>query len=177
MVTRSVNVLVNTVGEIQYTEFNIRYDSVNNLSRGDKFSFDALPRDLSIEEYSDTKREQYLQTGTIAPEFILKDMNGNKISLSDYHGKLILADFWFLNCGYCIQSMPEIEAISTHYQNLGLVVLGINAYDTDKQRLGKFFQVNKIDFPQLIDGLEVSGFYRVFSYPADYLIDPQGKII
>jgi hypothetical protein len=40
-----------------------------------------------------------------------------------------------------------------------------------------FLRENKIIFPQLLDGLEVAKRYRLYAYPAEYLIDSSGKII
>ena len=45
------------------------------------------------------KNEQYLQlTNSAAPNFVLEDANGRKISLSDYRGKLVILNFIYARC-------------------------------------------------------------------------------
>ena len=45
---------------------------------------------------------------------IFEDFSGNKINLTDYHGKLVIINFWATWCTPCKKEMPSLDAL---YQN------------------------------------------------------------
>lgn len=58
-------------------------------------------------------------------DFTLKDLNGKKVTLSSLRGKIVLVNFWAIQCAACKQEMQDLDLISTHYQQQGLVILSI----------------------------------------------------
>lgn len=51
--------------------------------------------------------------GKPAPDFTLKDLNGEDVSLSDYKGQYVLINFWATWCGYCDMEMPDFKNLMT----------------------------------------------------------------
>lgn len=49
--------------------------------------------------------------GIPAPEFTLKDMDGNDVSFADLKGKKVYLKFWASWCHVCTEHMPELEAL------------------------------------------------------------------
>jgi peroxiredoxin len=64
--------------------------------------------------------------GRRAPDFTLKDIEGNQVSLASLRGKVVLLDFWATRCGPCLREMPILNKLSEELQDKGLVVLGVN---------------------------------------------------
>ena len=64
--------------------------------------------------------------GKLAPEFHLNDINGNLVSLSDFHGKPVLLTFWATWSLDCQKEMPVIQQVYNNWQSRGLVVLTID---------------------------------------------------
>src|ERR1017187_9970303 len=58
-------------------------------------------------------------------DFTLKDLNGKKVTLSALRGKIVLVNFWSIQCMACRQEMQDLDLIYTHYEPQGLVVLSI----------------------------------------------------
>lgn len=56
-----------------------------------------------------------LGEGKIAPEWTLKAPDGNSHSLNDYHGKILILDFWATWCGPCRQQMPKLQKVHEKY--------------------------------------------------------------
>ena len=56
----------------------------------------------------------------------LTAFDGSKHRLSDYRGKVVVLDFWFANCGWCIKSYPQVNDIARKYKHRGVVVFGMN---------------------------------------------------
>jgi thiol-disulfide isomerase/thioredoxin len=64
--------------------------------------------------------------GKRAPNFVLHDLSGKSISLKDYAGKPVVANFWATWCPPCLQEMPWFEELSRKYAGSGLTILGLS---------------------------------------------------
>lgn len=78
--------------------------------------------------YGCNKEVEALQT---APDFTLRDLNGDSVSLRKYRGKIVLLDFWATWCAPCRVSIPELVELQKKYRDQGVVVLGISMDDPE----------------------------------------------
>src|SRR6266496_5869682 len=90
------------------------------------------------------------QVGKIAPSFALSDVNGKKVTLSEYSGKVVLINFWATFCGPCKAEMPSLNNLFLALKNDGLVVLAISTDDSEKP-VQSFIKEKAIAFPVLMD--------------------------
>jgi len=67
----------------------------------------------------------------MAPEFSLTTINGEKISLDQYKGKVLLVDFWATWCGPCRIEIPGFVALENRYHDQGLEIIGISKDEGD----------------------------------------------
>ena len=116
-----------------------------------------------------------------APQFSAKKLNGEDLDWGQYHGQVVLVDFWATWCKPCIEMMPELQKLHDKYSSQGLTVLGISI-DEDKdlaKKVGKFITKRKISYPIMLDVNENPAWeaFHVPAIPATYLIDPQGQIV
>ena len=116
-----------------------------------------------------------LNVGEIAPDFSLKDTEGNEISLSSVGG-LRLLTFYKVTCPTCQLTLPFIEKLHKAYGN-SVRFLGI-VQDPPEEAV-KFARNYGLTFTQLVDAPEyaVSSQYRVEVVPTIYLLNEEGKII
>lgn len=117
-------------------------------------------------------------TGKVAPVFELKDLEGKKVSLTDFKGKVILLNFWATWCAPCKAEMPSLENLYSNLKSKGLVVIGV-AVDNSEKTVSSFIKEKGITFPILLDkGKEVSfDDYGVIGLPVTFLIDKKGIIV
>jgi peroxiredoxin len=120
--------------------------------------------------------------GKPAPAFMLKDMNGRQVRLSDFRGKVVLLNFWYSACFPCRQETPDLIALYKAQKERGLVVLGINT-DTilmpgdPGTMLRKFVETYAIPYPVLIaDRRMYDDYGKIPIAPITILIDRQGTI-
>src|SRR5436189_111100 len=64
-----------------------------------------------------------------APNFSLKDANGDAVSLADYKGKVVLVNFWATWCGPCEVEIPWFVEFEQKYKGRDFAVLGISMDD------------------------------------------------
>lgn len=117
------------------------------------------------------------QIGKLAPEFSLTDVNGKKINLSDYKGKVILINFWATFCKPCKAEMPSLNNLFLEFREKGLIVLAISTDDSEKP-VHSFIKEKSIAFPVLMDKDQEVYFdqYGVLGLPTSFLIDREGII-
>ena len=117
-----------------------------------------------------------VEKGRTAPEFELKDLEGQPVRLSDYRGQVVVINFWAIWCGYCRTEMPVLQAAYDRYQDSGLVVLAVDVMDR-KDPVVEYVREAGLTFPVLLDASgQVSTQYRVRGLPTTFFVDQDGVI-
>lgn len=114
-----------------------------------------------------------------APDFQLEALDGSRVSLSDFKGRVVLINVWATWCPPCVREIPRLVRISTQYRGQGLVVLGVNTtYQDDRAKVATFVQEQGISYPVLLDSNNAIGqAYGARLLPTSYLIDHDGTIV
>jgi peroxiredoxin len=129
--------------------------------------------------YGCEKDVEALQT---APDFTLRDLNGDSVSLENYRGNVVLLDFWATWCAPCRLSIPELVEIQKKYRGRGVVVLGISMDDpqmfSDTYILA-FKEEFKMNYPILRADQKVAMDYfgtANMAIPTLFVINREGKL-
>jgi len=116
------------------------------------------------------------QVGEPAPDFQIISSNGQPGSLSDFHGKPVLINFWATWCSPCRSEMPYIQQVYEEWSGQGLVVLAINIGESSSQ-VERFIQAYNLSFPVLLDMAgKVAEQYNIRYIPTTYFVDGSGII-
>ncbi|MBL8137896.1 MAG: TlpA family protein disulfide reductase [Acidobacteria bacterium] len=112
-----------------------------------------------------------------ATDFTLPALDGKKVSLSQFKGKVVLLNFWATWCGPCKAEIPGFVELQQQYKN-DLVILGLSVDDpADKARA--FADQYKVNYPMVL-GLghdEIQDAYGpIYGIPASFLISRDGKV-
>lgn len=127
-----------------------------------------LMEDLGIVEFEDKLK---------APDFTLKDLNGQKASLKDFRGKIVFLNFWTTWCPPCRFEMPSMEKLHSKFKNRDFIILAIDLQER-AERVRAFKEKMKLNFPILLDNDGIVGLeYGVRVLPSTYLVDRDGYII
>ena len=124
------------------------------------------------------KPSQIPETGEIAGDFQLEDLNGNSIALNDFYGKPILLNFFATWCNPCREEIPLLETIhdDSRWQDEDLVILAVDIGEK-KTTVKDFVEQYGISFKVLVDTeREVSMQYFVRGVPTTYFINRKGVI-
>ena len=112
----------------------------------------------------------------MAPDFTLTDLNGAKLSLSDYKGKVVLLDFWATWCGPCRIEIPAFVQMQARYRDQGFTVIGLAIEDTP-DAVHQFYQQFRMDYPVAMGDSKVASLYGgILGLPTSFLIGRDGRI-
>ncbi len=114
-----------------------------------------------------------------APDFTLKDINGNDVSLKDYRGKLVFVNFWATWCGPCRAEIPAFVNLIDTYGKDGFVILGVSVDSPkDIKKIPAFMEQMKINYPVLLATEKVRMEYGgISSIPTTFVINQEGKVL
>lgn len=121
-----------------------------------------------------------LTAGTVAPDFTVKDTNGNTVKLSDFAGKTVVLYFYPKDdTPGCTKEAQSFRDNYAEYQNKDMVVLGVSTDDeaSHKQFTEKFglpFQLLADTDGAIMKAYDVDG--GGYAKRVTYIIDSEGKI-
>src|ERR1700751_118976 len=119
-----------------------------------------------------------LASGTRAPEFELKTLDGKKFSLSGElaRGPVVLV-FFKVSCPTCQYAMPFLERLYKSYKNKGVTLVGISQNDANET--AAFCKDFGVTFPMLLDDTRtypVSNAYGLTNVPTIFWIAEDAEI-
>ena len=122
-------------------------------------------------------------TGKPAPDFLLQEISGTKVSLKGLKGKVVIIDFWATWCPPCLMSIPELVGLQEKYGQNGLTIVGISVDDPGQVSdtdLTAFTEKRKMNYPVVRADERVLRDYfaneESMAIPTMFLIDRQGMI-
>lgn len=107
--------------------------------------------------------------------FKVTDLNGNQFNLEEAKGKIIVLNFWFINCPPCKIEIPFLNEMIDSYKNTKDIIFLAIALD-DSVRLQEFLKNNPYKYSIIENGRLISNQYSINSYPTHVVIDKGGKV-
>jgi len=112
--------------------------------------------------------------GTKATDFNLKDLKGKTHLLSELKGKVVVLNFWFVECKPCIMEMPELNQLVEEFKDKNIVFLAIAL--NDKKQLKRFIKTTDFNYKVVANGQTSADSYGVKGFPTNVIIDQNGII-
>ena len=145
-----------------------------------------------VKEMTETKRDHDAMVGHPAPAFDLVDLDGVRHSMAAERGKVVVMDFWYRGCPWCLRAMPEIKRLAEAYKQQGKPVqfLGMNSDPDarDARFVADYFalpyptvmmettDLHPTTRPTFMPEQIVPQAYHVTGYPCLFLVGPDGVV-
>jgi thiol-disulfide isomerase/thioredoxin len=111
------------------------------------------------------------------------DEGSNKVSMSDYKGKVLFINFWATWCGPCKKEMPELSEINTELKDKDFKMFGVNVFQKGNTTIEDILKTIPVTYP-ILDGNDqvVKVFEKASGAPMDgvpttFIVDKNGKIV
>ncbi|HEX8872365.1 MAG TPA: TlpA disulfide reductase family protein [Candidatus Acidoferrum sp.] len=137
---------------------------------------------LSLSFSSATARAQlpvirFVRNPDLAPDFKLKDFDGNDLTLAGSHGKVILLNFWATWCGPCRAEIPSLISLQKRYKDQ-LQIIGLVVDEDDEDYVRQTAASAGINYPVAMASPEVRLEYGgITALPTVFVIDADGKVV
>jgi len=142
------------------------------LAKGLDVQEEQLKRFKAIEE-----AQKKVSIGSIAPDFELKSINGNRVKLSDLKGKFVVIDFWGAWCIWCMKGVPQMKEYYAKYKDK---VEFISVDVRDKEDVWKSTVAkNEMNWVHVMNltMADVPVLYGISGYPTKFILDPELHIV
>jgi thiol-disulfide isomerase/thioredoxin len=115
--------------------------------------------------------------GNLAPDVEGVGLDGAKVKLSSYRGKVVLFDFWATWCGPCVKMIPHERELAEKLAKKPFALLSVSA-DEEQSALTEFLGMEKMPWNHWWDGKQgpLAKTFRIRAYPTLYLIDAKGVL-
>ena len=134
----------------------------------------------SINEYLKKELEDFEVDKEIRniSNLIFVDDKDNKISFSNFEGKVLLVNFWATWCPPCIKEMPSLDRLKSKLDK-NFDVIAISVDRDGKKKVRDFFQKNKINNLKIFFDVKntLAKEMNLFGVPTTYFVDKKGNII
>ncbi|HXW55725.1 MAG TPA: TlpA disulfide reductase family protein [Candidatus Cybelea sp.] len=149
--------------------------SHRSLSRGRVASTDKKGEPGSPEGQVDVVR--FASNAVLAPPFLVSDLDGQLISTADWHGKVVLLNFWATWCPPCREEIPELTELADRYKD-HLEIVGVAMDDSSPAEVREFVRRFGIRYPVIMASREiVSEYGGVPALPTSFVIGPDGRVV
>jgi peroxiredoxin len=112
-----------------------------------------------------------------APDFALKDATGETVKLSDFHGKVVLLNFWATWCAPCKIEIPWFMEFQREYKDHEFAVLGVSMDDDGWDAVRPYMADHKFNYRIVIGNDDVGKLFgEIDDLPTTFLIDRDGHV-
>lgn len=121
------------------------------------------------------RESDYFTNGRSINLFSTSDITGKKLNLKAAKGKIIVLNFWFINCAPCRDEIPALNRLVQDYASNPDVIFVALAPDS-KYELTKFLEAMPFNYQVVNDARYIIERYGIRSFPTHVVIDPSGKV-
>lgn len=114
--------------------------------------------------------------GAPAPDFKLDLLDGQRFTLSEQKGRVVVLDFWATWCGPCLQAMPMIDEAVEKFDSQDVMLVAVNLQETPDQIKATLKRLGLDPIVALdIDGVAAAR-YQANAIPQTVVIDRKGIV-
>ncbi len=118
-----------------------------------------------------------VKTGSIFPNFILKDLNNNDYADSKLKSRYVLVEFFYKSCAPCIINMKQLNKIDSMFSKKDLTILAINDVDTGLASLKNFINKFNLGYTVLYQAKSLAGKLNFNRHPQTFVYDNKDRKI
>ncbi len=137
----------------------------------------AAPRGSVARRGGQGRVVRIASNGVPAPPFLVPDLDGKMISTADWHGKVVLLNFWATWCPPCREEIPEMNDLASRFKDQ-LQIIGVSMDDAPPQEVKEFAKRFEMNYSVIMASREIIEEYGgVPALPTSFVISPEGRVV
>ncbi|MDD3242357.1 MAG: TlpA disulfide reductase family protein [Eubacteriales bacterium] len=130
---------------------------------------------------SDYVRPSSIKELTVLPPFTSQDMAGNSVTQEVFsQNRLTLVNVWATWCGYCVQEMPGLQALSEELKEQGMGVVGmVDSTSCTREEAQEILDSAGVTYLNIYPDAQLNRDFMVLvqSLPTSFIVDAQGNVV
>lgn len=118
--------------------------------------------------------DNIFEPGLTMPSFEGKSVDGRKISYSDYKGKVLVINFWFVYCAPCLAEMPVLNTVKEATNAAETAFLSIT-YDS-AEMVSNLHKLRPFNFDKIVEAKALLNQFKITGYPRTIVVDRNGIV-
>lgn len=179
----AVNGIVDVVAEdpsraeARFNEMKLHVDAAASRAQSEEVKeqfAELIKRNDEMKSYLDDTAGRLTKLFNHPAEWSARDWDGGEWSHQKLRGKVVVMDFWYRGCGWCMYAMPQVRQLAIDFKDQPVVVLGMN---TDAKEEDARLVIKELDmqYPQ-VRSSEVAQKLGIQAFPTTMIIDQQGVV-
>ena len=112
-----------------------------------------------------------------ATDFEAESLGGERVSLSDLRGKVVMLDFWSSWCPPCRREAPALAQVYSEYEGRNVEFIGVAIWD-DRGSVEGHVREFGLPYPNLLDDKgRIAISYGVKGIPEKFFVDAEGNLV
>lgn len=116
------------------------------------------------------------QEGMAIGDITAADITGRPVSFSEFRGKVVVLNFWFIGCAVCRGEIPRLNDLAAKFADEPNIAFIAVTADPERE-VKRFLEKNRFDYRQIADGKPVLSQFVVGGYPKNIVIGKDGRIV
>ena len=116
------------------------------------------------------------QEGMNAPAFSVRTLDGSRVSLDSFRGKVVVLNFWFIGCEICRALKPKLNVFMTRFGKEDDIVF-LAMTDDPESEVEKVLAKEPFNYMHAANAKAAMSSFVFKGYPKNIVIDKQGKIV
>jgi thiol-disulfide isomerase/thioredoxin len=112
--------------------------------------------------------------GKPSADWSTTDIDAKPVKLTDFRGKVLVMDFWYRGCGFCMFAMPQVKQLAEDYKDEPVAIVSMN---TDRDVADAKFVIEKLRLKHpTIRAEGIDDKYGITGFPTIVIVDQDGVV-
>jgi thiol-disulfide isomerase/thioredoxin len=120
-------------------------------------------------------KSSYFKTGKVIKLFKTTDITGNPVDLTKAEGRIVVLNFWFINCMPCRMEIPDLNTLANEFKdnpNVVFISVGLDF----KEDIEYFLQRMPFAYTLIDNGKSIADQYGIKMFPTNLVVGPDDKV-